>query len=190
MDELIILLCVRVLFTAGVCDLPINIITPLCNNGATCVNTGVFEYHCMCLAGYEGRYCEKRTNYGQFHQRQFVDTYVGHNNYSGLWVGEIYNPSCLLSLPPSLFLSSTGVCNMTKLCHNDGVCINSEDGKDYECLCQNDFTGDNCTLGELQGTQFNTIIPFTNVNFYLQHKSVHGQKYYVHSTKEKSNIIL
>ena len=52
-----------------------------------------------------------------------------------------------LSLPPSL----SGVCNETTLCHNGGVCMNSEDGKDYTCQCLSGFTGENCTLAQLQG---------------------------------------
>ena len=51
--------------TAGVCDLPINHIDPLCKNEGKCINTGVLEYRCECLPGYEGRYCEIRVNYGQ-----------------------------------------------------------------------------------------------------------------------------
>ena len=51
--------------TAGVCDLPINRIDPLCKNEGKCINTGVLEYRCECLPGYEGRYCEIRVNYGQ-----------------------------------------------------------------------------------------------------------------------------
>jgi hypothetical protein len=57
-------LCEKHINDTGVCDHPINVIQPLCENGATCVNTGVFEYHCDCRPGFEGRYCEKRINYG------------------------------------------------------------------------------------------------------------------------------
>ena len=51
--------------TAGVCDLAINRIDPPCKNEGKCVNTGVLEYRCECLPGYEGRYCQIRINYGQ-----------------------------------------------------------------------------------------------------------------------------
>ena len=39
-------------------------ITKPCKNGATCVNTGILEYYCVCVPGYEGRYCLKHSNYG------------------------------------------------------------------------------------------------------------------------------
>ena len=29
--------------------------------------------------------------------------------------------------------------------------MNSEDGKDYTCQCLSGFTGENCTLAQLQG---------------------------------------
>ena len=50
--------------TIGICNLP-TIEEPLCHNGATCVNTGVYEYRCVCLSGFKGRYCETRINYGR-----------------------------------------------------------------------------------------------------------------------------
>ena len=61
--------------TAGVCDLPINRIDSLCKNEGKCINTGVLEYRCECLPGYEGRYCEIRVNYGQFngHVQVYMD---------------------------------------------------------------------------------------------------------------------
>ena len=49
--------------TAGVCELAMG---RTCKNGATCVNIGVYEYRCKCPPEYEGRYCGKRSNYGQF----------------------------------------------------------------------------------------------------------------------------
>ena len=62
--------------TAGVCDLPINRIDPLCKNEGKCINTGVLEYRCECLPGYEGRYCEIRVNYGQFNGHVQVYMYT------------------------------------------------------------------------------------------------------------------
>ena len=39
--------------------------------------------------------------------------------------------------------------------------MNSEDGKDYTCQCLSGFTGENCTLAQLQGiyTQEIAIYP-------------------------------
>ena len=54
------------LCVAGVCDLPVNIRNPLCKNGATCINTGVFEYYCQCPIGFKGRQCESLVNYGEY----------------------------------------------------------------------------------------------------------------------------
>ena len=62
-----------------------------------------------------------------------------------------------LSLSPSLPLS--GVCNETTLCHNGGVCLNSEDGKDYTCQCLSGFTGENCTLAQLYTLEIVCVYP-------------------------------
>ena len=35
--------------------------------------------------------------------------------------------------------------------------MNSEDGKDYTCQCLSGFTGENCTLAQLQGIYTHTL---------------------------------
>ena len=35
--------------------------------------------------------------------------------------------------------------------------MNSEDGKDYTCQCLSGFTGENCTLAQLQGIYIHTL---------------------------------
>ena len=75
-----------------------------------------------------------------------------------------FPPSLPLSLSPSL----SGVCNETTLCHNGGVCINSEDGKDYTCQCLSGFTGENCTLAQLQGIYTQEIVCISNAILFLQ----------------------
>ncbi len=101
------------------------ILTPPCQNGATCTNNNLGSYTCKCASGFTGANC------------QFGLKLVISLNFNGK-----------LFLKSEKILKKTQAlpCILTAPCQNGATCTNDNVGG-YACSCLTGYTGINCQFG-------------------------------------------